>query len=106
LRLQELEGFTYGTVLHINLGYYNIRLDAAASEMYTIIFPLGKCSYNRLFMEFGGSVDIFQAQMIDLMASLHYVRAYIDDLLIIARGTIEDRISKIDSAHSTARRRT
>jgi hypothetical protein len=32
-------------------------------------------------MGFGGSADIFQAHMMDLMASLEYVQAYIDDLL-------------------------
>ncbi len=32
----------------------------------------------------------------DLMASLDYVQAYIDDLLIITRGTLEDHLSKID----------
>ena len=79
------------------MGYYTIRLDAQASEMCTIIFPWGKYSYNRLPMGFGGSADIFQAQMMDLMASLDYVRAYIDDLLIITRGTLEDLISKIET---------
>ena len=95
--LQELEGFTYATALDLNMGYYTIRLDAQASEMCTIIFPWGKYSYNRLPMGFGGSADIFQAQMMDLMASLDYVRAYIDDLLIITRGTFEDHISKIET---------
>ena len=95
--LQELEGFTYATALDLNMGYYTIRLDAQASEMCTIIFPWGKYSYNRLPMGFGGSADIFQAQMMDLMASLDYVRAYIDDLLIITRGTLEDHLSKIDT---------
>jgi hypothetical protein len=33
----------------------------------------------------------------DLMASLEYVRAYIDDLLIITRGTLEDHLSKIET---------
>jgi hypothetical protein len=37
--LQELEGFTYATALDLNMGYYTIRLDPAASEMCTIIFP-------------------------------------------------------------------
>ncbi len=41
-------------------------------------------------MGFGGSADIFQAQMMDLMASLEYVQAYIDNLLIITRGTLDD----------------
>ncbi len=48
-------------------------------------------------MGFGGSADIFQAQMMDLMASLEYVWAYIDDLLIITRGNLEDHLSKIET---------
>jgi hypothetical protein len=38
MMLQELEGFTYATALDLNMGYYTIRLDSAASEMCTIIF--------------------------------------------------------------------
>jgi hypothetical protein len=79
------------------MGYYTIRLDPKSSEMCTIIFPWGKCSYQRLPMGFGGSADIFQVRMMDLMASLEYVRAYIDDLLIITRGTLEDHLSKIET---------
>jgi hypothetical protein len=48
-------------------------------------------------MGYGGSADIFQAQMMDLMASLEYVQAYIDDLLIITRGNLEDHLSKIET---------
>ena len=83
--LQELEGFTYATALDLNMGYYTIRLDPTASKMCTIIFPWGKYSYKRLPMGLGGSADIFQAQIIDLMAFLEFVRAYMDDLLIITR---------------------
>ncbi len=93
--LQEMEGFSYATALDLNMGYYTIRLDPEASEICTIIFPWGKYSYKRLPMGFGGSADIFQAQMMDLMASLEYVRAYIDDLLIITKGTLDDQIEKI-----------
>ncbi len=67
--LQELEGFTYTTALDLNMGY----LDPTASEMCIIIFPWGKYSYKRLPMGFGGSADIFQAQIMDLMASLKFV---------------------------------
>jgi hypothetical protein len=42
--LQELEGFTYATALDLNMGYYTIRLDPAASEMCAIIFPWRKYS--------------------------------------------------------------
>jgi hypothetical protein len=46
-------------------------------------------------MGFAGSADIFQAEMMDLMEALEYVRAYIDDLLIITRGTLEDHFDKL-----------
>ena len=42
-----------------------------------------------------GSADIFQAEMMDLMEALEYVRAYIDDLLVITRGTLEDHLEKL-----------
>jgi hypothetical protein len=93
--LQELEGFTYATALDLNMGYYTIRLDPKAVEMFTIIFPWGKYSYLRLPMGYAGSADIFEAEMMDLMEALEYVRAYINDLLVITRGTLEDHLEKL-----------
>jgi hypothetical protein len=63
--------------------------------MFTITFPWVKYSYMRLPMRFAGSADIFQAEMVDLMEALEYVRAYIDDLLVITRGTLEDHLDKL-----------
>jgi len=57
------------------MGYYTIRLDPRAVEMFTITFPWGKYSYQRLPMGYAGSADIFQAEMMDLMEALEYVRA-------------------------------
>ncbi len=71
--LQELEGFTYATAYDLNMGYSTIRLDPVASEMCTVIFPWLKYSYKRLPMVIGGSANLFQAQMMDLMASLEFV---------------------------------
>jgi hypothetical protein len=94
--LQELEGFTYAyaTALDLNMGYYTIRLDPTASEMCTIIFPWEKYSYQRLPMGFGGSANLFQAQIIDLMASLKFVQVYMDNLLIIMRGILDKHLQK------------
>jgi hypothetical protein len=98
--LQELEGYTYATALDLNMGYYTIRLDPTASEMCTIIFPWGKYSYKRLPMGFGGSADIFQAQIMDLMASLKFVRAYMDNLLFITSGILDEHLlNNGDCAH-------
>ena len=46
-------------------------------------------------MGYAGSSDIFQAELMDLMEALEYVRAYIDDLLVITRGTLEDHLEKL-----------
>jgi hypothetical protein len=101
--LQELERFSYATALDLNMGYYTIRLDPYSSKICTIIFHWGKYSYKRLPMGIAGSPDIFQeAQMMELMESLEYVRAYIDDLLCISRGSLEDHREKIEEVLATS----
>eukprot|EP00804_Cyclotella_cryptica_P006700 CCRYP_008641-RA/>CCRYP_008641-RA protein AED:0.32 eAED:0.30 QI:0/-1/0/1/-1/1/1/0/549 len=94
--MQELEGFTFATALDLNMGYYTIRLDPDASKICTIIFPWGKYSYLRLPMGIAGSPDIFQSKMTELMATLEFARAYIDDLLHITKGTLEDHLAKLE----------
>ncbi len=79
------------------MDYYTSRLDPTASKMCTIIFPWGKYSYKRLPTGFGGSVDIFQAQIMDLMAALKFVRAYMDDLLIITRKMLDEHLQKMET---------
>ncbi len=95
--LQELEIFTYATALDLNMGYYTIRLDPTASKMCTIIFPWGKYSCKSLPMGFRGSANIFQAQIMDLMASLKFVKAYINNLLIITRGILDEHLQKMET---------
>ncbi len=95
--LQELEGFSYATALDLNMGYYTIRLDPTASKMCTIIFPWVKYSYKRLPMGFGGSANIFQAQIMDLMAPLEFVQEYMDNLLIITRGILDEHLQKMET---------
>ena len=53
---------------------------------------LGESTHTRLPMGFGGSADIFQAQIMDLMAPLEFVQAYMDDLLIITRGILDEHL--------------
>jgi len=93
--LQELEGFQYATALDLNMGYYTLRLDLTTSDMCTIIFPWGKYSYQRLPMGASNAPDVFQAKMGTLFQDLEYVRAYIDDLLILSSSTFEDHLDKL-----------
>jgi hypothetical protein len=94
--LQELEGFTFATALDLNMGYYTIRLDPDASKICTIIFHWGKYSYKRLPMGIAGSPGIFKGKMSELMESLEYVRANLDNLLCISKLSLEDHLEKLD----------
>jgi hypothetical protein len=78
------------------MGYYTIRLDPDASKICTIIFPWGKYSYKRLPMGIAGSPDIFQGKMSELMESLEFVRAYLDNLLCISKLSLEDHLEKLE----------
>ncbi len=46
-------------------------------------------------MGIAGSPDIFQSKMSELMESLEYVQAYLDDLLCISRSSLEDNLKKL-----------
>ena len=46
-------------------------------------------------MGIAGSPDIFQEKISDLMATLEFVRTYLDDLLIIKKGSLEDHLEKL-----------
>ncbi len=94
--LQEIKGFSYATALDLNMGYYTIRLDPDASNICTVIFPWGKYSYKRLPMGIAGSPDIFQEKMLELMESLEFVRAYLDNLLCISKLSLEDHLEKLE----------
>jgi hypothetical protein len=37
--IRSMEGFTFASVLDLNLGYYHIKLDADAQTLFTIVFP-------------------------------------------------------------------
>ena len=51
--------------------------------------------YKRLPMGVAGSPDIFQSKMSELMAALEFVRAYLDDLLVITRASLEAHLEKL-----------
>jgi hypothetical protein len=89
------------------MGYYIIRLNLDASKICTIIFSWGKYSYMQLPMGIADSQDIFQGKMLELMESLEYVRAYLDDLLCISKLSLEDHLEKLEEVlQATLQRRT
>ena len=94
--LLRLEGFTYGSSLDLNMGYYHIELGDKSKEMCTITTQWGKYEYQRLPMGLCNSPDIFQEKMSELLAGLDTVRVYIDDVLHVTKGTWEEHLEGLD----------
>ena len=93
--LMKLEGFQYATSLDLNMGYYHIELSPDSKKLCTIVLPWGKYEMQRLPMGLCNSPDIFQERMSTLFEGLEFVRAYIDDLLSMTKGTFDDHLAKL-----------
>ena len=78
------------------MGYYHIQLNPDARKYCTVILPWGKYEYLRLPMGLCNAPDIFQEKMSELMADLEFVRAYIDDLLVITISDFQDHLDKLE----------
>ena len=87
--LLNLEGFQYATSLDLNMGYYHIELSPRSKELCTLVFPFGKYEMQRLPMGLCNSPDIFQEKMSELMQDLDFVRTYIDNLLVLTKGSFD-----------------
>ena len=87
----------WATSLDLNMGYYQLRLSRKASKICTVVFPWGKYAYLRLPMGLCNSPDIFQEKMSDLMCILEFARAYLDDLLVISKGTYAEHLEHLET---------
>jgi hypothetical protein len=88
--LQELAKFAYATSLDLNMGYYTIILHPDSQKACTIFTPFGKYQYLRLPMGISCSPYIFQEKISDSMQHLDFVSTFLDDLLVILSGTLDD----------------
>ena len=94
--LLNLEGFQYGTSLDLNMGHHHLELSKHSKELCTIVLPFGKFKYQRIPMGLCNSPDIFQEKMNKLFDGLDFVRAHIDDLLCITKGTYQDHLDRLE----------
>ena len=93
--LLNLEGFQYATPLHLNMGYYCIRLSERASILCTIILPWVKYEYKRLPMGLCNSPYIFQEKMNEIFRGIGFIIAYINDILIITKSDWSGHLNKL-----------
>ena len=94
--LLKVSNFTYATALDLVMGYYNIKLSDDASKLCTITTPFGKYEYLRLPMGISIAPDIFQDCICQLFEDLDTVKAYMDDLLVVTRGTYKEHLQELE----------
>jgi hypothetical protein len=91
----KLEGFQYATSLDQNVGYYHIELSPHAKQLCTIVFYWVNLNSNTYQWAYVIAQKCFQDKMSCLMDDLEYVQSYIDDPLIITKGTYLEHVQKL-----------
>ena len=84
--LLTLESFQYAMSIDVNMGYYFITLRYYTSTLCTMILPWKGYCHKRLPMVIANFLDIFQQEMNYLFHGFEFIRAYIDELLILIKG--------------------
>ena len=80
------KGFQYATSLDLNMDYCNIHLSEETINLCTIIVPCRKYKYKHLPMGVCNYPDIYQEKMNEIFHGMEFIRAYINDLLVITMG--------------------
>jgi transposase InsO family protein len=94
--IRNIDGFTYCSTIDVSMGFWCILLDKRSQRLCTIILPWGKYSYVRLPMGLSVSPDIYQEKMASLFEDMAEVKVYIDDILIITKGSFHDHLSRLE----------
>ena len=84
--LQEMEGFTYASVLYLTMDFYTIRLDPDAQKICTIILPWGTngCRWIVWYLsrkDVGPNGDIGICKHVSRWSPYHNTRSSCDDHL-------------------------
>ena len=80
--------------IDLNMVYCHISHSEQASNLCTIIISWEKYQYKRLPM--GVSPDIFEEKMSEMFCGFEFIRAYIDDLLIITKVDCSNHLGKLE----------
>ena len=87
---------TYCTAIDLVMGYYSMKLDESVKKYCVIVLPWGKYVYNCLPMGLKISSDVFQRELGNLFSDCPFVLVYIDDILILSKGSYENHLEQIE----------
>ena len=92
--LHQCGDMTYATALDIIMPYYGMNVREDIRKCLVIILPWDKYVYNKMPMWLKMSADVFQRELSILSQSMIYVLVHIDDILVITKGSYEQRLQE------------
>ena len=90
--LHQCGGMTFATALDMIMSYYAMSVKKDLRKYLVIILPWGKYVYKKMPMGLKVSADIFQRELSSLFQDMHFVLVYIDDILVITKGSYEQHL--------------
>ena len=77
------------------MGYYAMGLNDFSTKLFVISLPLGLYRYNTLPMGLLVTTDVFQEAMGGLLLDLENVIIYIDDIIVLGCGTLNEHLTDV-----------
>jgi len=93
--MRSLDGYSFCTVLDLDMGYWTFALSRSAQKLCTIVLPWGKYCYKRLPMGLSVAPDVYQERMAQIFADMPHIRVYLDDILIITSGDFSHHLETL-----------
>ena len=95
--LHKCGGLTYATALDMIMGYYSMNIHRRSQPLLVIILPWGKYVYRKMPMGLKISADVFQRELGNQFKHLPYVLIYVDDILIITKGSYDQHLKAVET---------
>ena len=93
--IHQYGGMTHATALGLIQSYYAMYIKKNMQKYLVIILPWGKYVYLKMLIELNISADVFQRKLSRLFEGMPYALVYIDDILIITKGTFEQHFEAV-----------
>jgi len=87
----------YATALDMIMGYYSMNIHRRSQPLLVIILLWGKYVYRKMPMGLKISADVFQRELGNQFKHLPYVLIYVDDILIITKGSYDQHLKAVET---------
>ena len=93
--LHQCGGMVHATTLDMIMSYYAMNVREDMRKYLVIILPWGKYVYNKMPMGLKILADVFQRELSVLFQDIPYILVYIDDILVITKGSYEQHLQAL-----------